>query len=88
MPQPQCVSAEIVQPGQRLYEQLSRAQVETRHAGDCLILEVETGDYGSDAAKSRSRTRLDILVTAKGCTYHGARAVRARVRHSTGRVVA
>jgi hypothetical protein len=49
MPHPRYASAEIVQRGQTLYDQQIRAQVEPQHAGDFLILDVETGDYEIDA---------------------------------------
>ncbi len=57
MPHPRYASAEIIQRGQTLYEQQIRAQVETRHAGDFLILEVETGDYEIDVEDVRALQR-------------------------------
>ena len=49
MPHPRYTSAEIVQHGQALYDQKIRAQVEPRHAGKFLVLDIETGEYEVDA---------------------------------------
>ena len=48
MPHPRYASAEIVQRGQRWYEQQIRGQVEPQHAGEFLVVDVETGDYEID----------------------------------------
>jgi hypothetical protein len=61
MPHPRYASAEIVQRGQDLYDQRIRAQVETRHPGQFLVLDIETGDYEIDAddviAVQRAKTK-------------------------------
>ena len=61
MPHPRYSSAEIVQRGQALYEQRLRAQVEARHQGKFLVLDIETGDYEIDAddvsAVQRAKTK-------------------------------
>jgi hypothetical protein len=60
MPHPRYSSTEIVQRGQALYEQL-RAQMEARHQGKFLVLDIETGDYEIDAddvsAVQRAQTK-------------------------------
>jgi len=48
MPRPHYNSDEIVQRGQVLYDQQIRAQVETRHKGKFLVLDIETGNYEID----------------------------------------
>jgi hypothetical protein len=40
-----------------LYEQQIRAQVEASHAGQFLILDIETGDYEIDAEDVRALQR-------------------------------
>ena len=50
-------SAEIVQRGQVLYDQRIRAQVETCHQGQFLVLDIETGDYEIDADDVRAVQR-------------------------------
>jgi hypothetical protein len=61
MPHPRYSSAEIVQRGQVLYDQRIRAQVEARHQGKFLVLDIETGDYEIDAddviAVQRAKTK-------------------------------
>ena len=48
MPHPRYNSDEIAQRGQVLYDQQIRAQVETRHKGKFLVLDIETGNYEID----------------------------------------
>ena len=48
MPHPRYSSEEIVRRGQALYDQQIRAQVETSHPGEFLVLDIETGDYETD----------------------------------------
>lgn len=61
MSHPRFSSAEIVQRGQDLYDQGLRTQVEARHQGQCLVCDIETGDYEIDAddvsAVQRAKTQ-------------------------------
>ena len=41
--------AQVIARGQALYEQQIRAQVESRHNGKILVLDVNTGNYEVDA---------------------------------------
>jgi len=62
MPHPRYSSAEIVQRGQDLYDQRIRAQVEARHPGQFLVLDIETGDYEIDAD--------DVIAVQQAKTKH------------------
>ena len=62
MPHSRYSSAEIVQRGQGLYDQRIRAQVETGHQGQFLVLDIETGDYEIDAD--------DVLAIQRAKTKH------------------
>ena len=48
--------------GQVLYDQQLRAQVEARHQGQFLVLDIETGDYEIDAD--------DVLAVQRAKTKH------------------
>lgn len=48
MTHPRYTSEEIAQRGQALYDQQIRAQVETGHQGEFLVVDIETGAYEID----------------------------------------
>ncbi len=58
---PKYTSEEIAQRGQAIYDQQIRAQVETAHRGEFLVLNVETGEYEIDhnelTALQRAKTK-------------------------------
>jgi len=56
---PNYTSEEIAQRGQVIYDQQVRAQVETAHQGEFLVLNIETGEYEID------RNELAALQRAK-----------------------
>ena len=49
MARPRYSSDEIVERGQALYDQQIRGQVEPRHTGKFLVLDIETGEFEIDA---------------------------------------
>ncbi len=53
---------DIIRRGRRLYESKLRAQMEATHAGEYLVLNVDTGEYEVDrddvAASRRARLRF------------------------------
>jgi hypothetical protein len=51
MPHPRYTSEEIVRRGQALYEQQIRANVEARHKGAFLVLDIDTGEYEIDVSE-------------------------------------
>ena len=61
MPHPRYSSDEIAQRGQALYDQQIHTQVETRHKGKFLVLDIETGNYEIDvdelAALKRAKAK-------------------------------
>ena len=48
MPHPRYTSEQIVERGQALYDQRIRSQIEPKHKGKFLALDIETGDYEMD----------------------------------------
>jgi hypothetical protein len=62
MAQTQYTSEQIVERGQRLYDQQIRHKVEPQHKGDYLVINVETGEYEMDAddlvASKRAKVRF------------------------------
>jgi hypothetical protein len=48
MPHPRYSAEEIVRRGEEIYQQRIRANVETQHKGEFLVVNIETGDYEID----------------------------------------
>jgi len=49
---------EVVERGQRLYQSSIRPRVEPAHAGEFVVLDVESGEYEVDAHKLAALNRL------------------------------
>ncbi len=49
MPYRQYTPKEVAQRGEVLYEQQIRARVESKHLGQFVVIDIETGDYEIDA---------------------------------------
>jgi hypothetical protein len=49
MPHPRYSSDEIVRRGEEIYQRQLRDQVEAKHRGKFLVLDIETGEYEIDA---------------------------------------
>jgi hypothetical protein len=51
MPHSRYTSEEIVQRGQEIYEEQIRAEVEAKHTGKFLVVDIETGLYEIDSSE-------------------------------------
>ena len=58
MPYANCPPKEVASRGEAIYEQRIRHEVETRHKGEFLVVDIETGEYEVDADDLIATRRL------------------------------
>ena len=85
MPHPRFSSAEIAQRGEQLYEHCIRSQVEDRHEGKIVVIDIETGEYEIDdttlpAARRIQAKNPDAALYSKRIGYDAVYGFGAGIR--------